>query len=618
MVVARGEGRARERAEEAVPVPVVTGVAVDGVRPARTHLRLLGLDGGADDRAGVEGLAGPGPRAESAVLEFSRLEVLEQHVGHVLAGALLGESDLKTTRRLAGGEPAVLGRPCQGVEGDDVRGARGLVAEGRGDGSRGARPEPALQRADLVRDCAIRPVGLEAHLPGRGGDREAGEGVVVDGADRVELVIVAAGAGHAEAEHRLGEDLHLMGHAVGLVAARGHGGVDLLAEEPGAGPEGRLVEAALGIEARLLDEVAREELGHETVVGDVGVEGAHDVVAVLPGVQDRVVELVRLRLRVAHEVEPAPRPPFTEVGGGEQAIDDALLRAGCAVREESVDLLGRGREAGQVEGHAAEPGERRRRPGGLDALLLQARVQQRVDGVLPVLHLHRRSHRREEAPAETIGVVERDLRRKVSAGGDPALEGRDVLVRDLAGRRHRQERIVVADGLDEQARVGVARLEERLAVDAGAEGLDGVEAQARLRIVAAVAADAVLREHRADLGFELARDLVSAGIVPLGQRGDESEGDERGAEHAGPILRSHSRSPSGAGRSNTRRTQSERRIGSQCPAQGSSSPSAARAADRPAARPSVIPCPPKLAHHESPWTRGSRPSTGLSSGVRSR
>ena len=66
---------------------------------------------------------------------------------------------------------------------------------------------------------------------------------------------------------------------------------------------------------RLGEQVAGDVLGEEPVVGQVGVEGADDVVAVAPGVGDLVVELVAVRLGVADQIEPVPAPALAVVRG---------------------------------------------------------------------------------------------------------------------------------------------------------------------------------------------------------------------------------------------------------------------------------------------------------------
>jgi hypothetical protein len=111
-----------------------------------------------------------------------------------------------------------------------------------------------------------------------------------------------------------------------------------------------------------------------------------------------------------------------------------------------------------------------------------------------------------------LGPINRELvRRRVVRAGvgrphrDPFLEVGDLFCRELlALGRHFEIRIVVADGLDEEALVGLARDERRAGVAALQHRVARVELQAafeflRLRAVAGVAGPG---EHGANLGLE--------------------------------------------------------------------------------------------------------------------
>ena len=102
-------------------------------------------------------------------------------------------------------------------------------------------------------------------------------------------------------------------------------------------------------------------------------------VAVRPHRAQRVL-LVPVRVCVPRQVEPWTRPTFAVMGRCEEAIDDSLVRVRCAVGDERVDLRWCGRQADEVERHAAQQpflrGFRRwREPFGL-----QPRQDEAVDG----------------------------------------------------------------------------------------------------------------------------------------------------------------------------------------------------------------------------------------------
>ena len=83
-----------------------------------------------------------------------------------------------------------------------------------------------------------------------------------------------------------------------------------LAQKPEAGREDGLVEFFLRIHPRLADEIPRDVLGGEPVVGQVGIKGPDEIIAILVGIVDRVIELVTVGLGVTHEIHPVTRPFF--------------------------------------------------------------------------------------------------------------------------------------------------------------------------------------------------------------------------------------------------------------------------------------------------------------------
>ena len=139
-------------------------------------------------------------------------------------------------------------------------------------------------------------------------------------------MVVAAGAGDGHAEKRLAEHVDLVVDAVGLIGAGIDGRVLGFAQPPEAGGEDRFVEKEMrplfGAAARAGQQVAGQVLADELIVGHVVIESADQVVAILPGVGNCKVELVALRLGVAHHVEPMPRPALAIMGRVKEAIDD--------------------------------------------------------------------------------------------------------------------------------------------------------------------------------------------------------------------------------------------------------------------------------------------------------
>ena len=198
-----------------------------------------------------------------------------------------------------------------------------------------------------------------------GGGEDAVQGVVVGGGDRVELVVVAAGAGDGQAEEALGRRVDaLVDRVVVVVEALAHG------DEAERG-EARVVLGQVG------QAVGRELLDDELVVRLVGVERVDDVVAVGPGVGGAVAlgaaATQALGVGVTGGIEPVAGPALAVARRGEQAVDGAFEHqrggagglavadrqsvadhGGVEIAGEGVGLGVGGRQAVEVVGEAAQ------------------------------------------------------------------------------------------------------------------------------------------------------------------------------------------------------------------------------------------------------------------------
>ena len=96
--------------------------------------------------------------------------------------------------------------------------------------------------------------------------------------------------------------------------------MNLFAEEPEAGADDGFISARLGMQARTRHQIPRDVLGDKLVVAHIRIQRANHVVPVLICIRNERLELVPARLRVAHKVEPVPRPAFAEMRRGEEAI----------------------------------------------------------------------------------------------------------------------------------------------------------------------------------------------------------------------------------------------------------------------------------------------------------
>ncbi len=119
----------------------------------------------------------------------------------------------------------------------------------------------------------------------------------------------------------------------------------------------------------------------EPVIRQVAVEGVDDPVAIAPDVGPQRVGAVAGRVGVAGQVEPDPGPALAVGGVVEEAVDGPLVGARGLVADEALDLLGRRRQAAQVQAGAAQERVAVGLGRGLQPLLLQPVEDPEVDAV---------------------------------------------------------------------------------------------------------------------------------------------------------------------------------------------------------------------------------------------
>ena len=173
--------------------------------------------------------------------------------------------------------------------------------------------------------------------------------------DRIELVVVAAGAIYRQTEKCLGHGSeHLLEEVfadlrpfLGDGGGQAHG-VDGAERQHGRGDD--------AVRSHRFDHVARQLLAGEEEIRFIGVEAADDVVAVGPGVIAREVALEALAFREPDQVEPMARPALAVVWRSQQAVQQFFVGARRRVLDERLHVPGIRRQSQQGEAQAADQG----------------------------------------------------------------------------------------------------------------------------------------------------------------------------------------------------------------------------------------------------------------------
>ena len=364
-----------------------------------------------------------------------------------------------------------------------------------------------------VRVGSVAIVGINAPLLDVG--EEGGHPVEVTSLERVELVVVALRAPHGRAEpgdrhgpdpvpRVLGEVLLGLGapfasHHIQAVESGGH---ELLG-------------------CRVGQEIAGELFDREPVEGHVAVKGVDHVIAIGEAVLI-LVAVIAHRVGEPDQVEPGHRHPLAIMGRGQEPVDHLLVCVGGGIGLEGVDLLGRRRQADQVEAESADQGPTVGLGRGLDAPGLERGEDEGVDRILdPGRLANCRDRRPPDRLISPVGLIPGTL-------GDPSLEqlfldGRELLGRP--GRGHDLAGIVAQDSSDQLALLHVRRDDRAL----GQGDLAEVESEVGLAVglVGTVAKVAVLGQDRPDVAVELDRPARPGLSLECHEQGHQ-DGDRSG------------------------------------------------------------------------------------------
>ena len=347
--------------------------------------------------------------------------------------------------------------------------------------------------------------------------------------DWVELVIVTTSAGNRQALERLRKHVDLVVDNLDLIVESIHGHVSVLDHAQVASAQYRFVELLLLVDPRVFKEVPCQVFQQHSVVGNVRVEGADEVVTITPCHRQTKVALAAVGLAVAHPVHPEPRPVLAEALGVQEPVHHVFVCFGRSGMRKRLDLLRPGGQPREVETEASHQRSPVSLWSGPQAGLFQLGEDEGVDLVEnPSLVAHRRgsirSHR-SERPMGTgslcgPGFVHRSWlgRRPRRPDFDPFREVSDLVIRQLTPQGHLD--LLVSQCLDQDARIGIARDDRRPTTPANEDCLSRIETQAALLHRRTMAAPALLRQHRSYPALEELRRSIR-GCLRHGRTGKE-------------------------------------------------------------------------------------------------
>ena len=200
--------------------------------------------------------------------------------------------------------------------------------------------------------------------------KRGGELIVFLSRHRVDGMIVATGATEADAEECRASGCHHVIQPVELLVIR----VGIILQ----------VRSEMNELAQLLVFLIRHKMEPDKLIeGHILIERADDRIAKAPCVGARLVIVHRqlpTAFTKAHDIEPMPAPAFAVSGLFKQPLHQSLVGLGFLIGYEPVDLIYRGRQAGEAEGQPADQGIAVSLRLGLEIFGMQLGEDEGIDG----------------------------------------------------------------------------------------------------------------------------------------------------------------------------------------------------------------------------------------------
>ena len=343
------------------------------------------------------------------------------------------------------------------------------------------------------------------------GVEEGVEAVKLPLLDGIVFVIVAPGAAQGQAQPGCSRRADAVHHILRLIFFRDRPTLKVdhvVAIEPGGN---LLLERGVG------QQVSGQLLDREFVIRHVSVVGVDQPIAPMPHVA-QAVDVVAVRVSVSGEIEPLHGHTLAVVRRAQKLVNALLVSVGRRVSQKGIELGGRRRQTGQVEGHPPEQSRFVSFGRGLQSLGLEARQDEVVDGVARpgvVLHL---------GCGGPLGRNECPVQFPFRSLINPLADQLDLLRGQASvgiGGRHAERRVFGAHLLVKLAFGALPGNDHLVSAPVLENTLLGIEPQLSLPclLVGTVAGEAIVGENGPDFAVEVYGFFVGDRRTALGRRG---------------------------------------------------------------------------------------------------
>ena len=342
-------------------------------------------------------------------------------------------------------------------------------------------------------------------------------------ADRVVHMVMTTGTIHRDTQERLTRVFHRVVEPDVAIET------EVVADQEPCGPQRLRIFGA--------DFVSGQHLQDHLIVALIGIQRFDDPIAPAPDMGLAFADLgpISVPVAVTPDIHPMPSPPFPVLGAGQQPVDHLRIGIRGRITLEIQHFLTRGWQANQIEIDAAQQDMARCFGARLQTPLLVFHGNEGVNRI--VLPFGRRDNWQTGTNRLLKGPVLTGIERQWFIGSngtgvDPGRELRELFRREgFALQRHPAQTPFTFDRSNQQAVVGLARLDGRAPVASLTDFRNRIESQVTLLLECSVATIAAALQDRLDL-----LDVIRSFGTPCGKRHAADQQKPGDSRHVGRLF----------------------------------------------------------------------------------